>query len=206
MLDHAGFDLWADGYDESVGLSDESDTYPFAGYKAVLNNIYRQIRQQKSPDVLDIGFGTGTLTAKLYEQGCRIWGQDFSGRMIKLARAKMPQAKLVQGDFTDGLAKELQSQKYDAIVATYSLHHLTPERQIDFLKELLSLLKEDGKIFIGDVAFQTAADLAECREEAGDEWDAEEFYPVFDRIETAFPGKVSFQKHSRCAGVLTLEK
>lgn len=33
MLNHKGFDLWADGYDKSVGLSDEANTYPFAGYK-----------------------------------------------------------------------------------------------------------------------------------------------------------------------------
>ena len=33
MLDNKGFDLWADGYDKSVGLSEEENTYPFAGYK-----------------------------------------------------------------------------------------------------------------------------------------------------------------------------
>lgn len=37
MLDEMGFDLWADGYDTSVGLSDEAGTYPFAGYKKLLN-------------------------------------------------------------------------------------------------------------------------------------------------------------------------
>ena len=31
MLNNTGFDLWADGYDKSVGLSDENDRYPFAG-------------------------------------------------------------------------------------------------------------------------------------------------------------------------------
>ena len=40
MLDEKGFDLWADGYDSSVGLSDESDSYPFAGYRDILNEIY----------------------------------------------------------------------------------------------------------------------------------------------------------------------
>ena len=30
MLNNTGFDLWADGYDKSVGLSDENDRYPFA--------------------------------------------------------------------------------------------------------------------------------------------------------------------------------
>lgn len=29
MLDHKGFDLWADGYDKTVGLSEESNIYPF---------------------------------------------------------------------------------------------------------------------------------------------------------------------------------
>ena len=36
MLNDKGFDLWADGYDKSVGISDEENTYPFAGYKKVL--------------------------------------------------------------------------------------------------------------------------------------------------------------------------
>lgn len=43
MLNDNGFDLWADGYDESVGLSDEAGTYPFAGYRAVLGEIYRRV-------------------------------------------------------------------------------------------------------------------------------------------------------------------
>ena len=100
MLDKKGFDLWADGYDVSVGLSDEKNTYPFAGYKTVLNSIYRAVLAKPKATVLDIGFGTGTLTAKLYEQGCTIYGQDFSARMIELAAAKMPGAHLYQGDFT----------------------------------------------------------------------------------------------------------
>ena len=36
MLNHKEFDLWADGYDKSVGLSEENEAYPFAGYKKVL--------------------------------------------------------------------------------------------------------------------------------------------------------------------------
>lgn len=43
MLDIKGFNLWADGYDKSVGLSDEEGTYPFAGYKMILNTIYNYV-------------------------------------------------------------------------------------------------------------------------------------------------------------------
>jgi putative AdoMet-dependent methyltransferase len=57
MLSSKGFDLWANSYDESVNLSEESNVYPFAGYKDVLNTIYRMVRTSKSATVLDIGFG-----------------------------------------------------------------------------------------------------------------------------------------------------
>ena len=95
MLSNTGFDLWADGYDKSVGLSDENDRYPFAGYRAMMNALYQRVLAQSGRDVLDIGFGTGVLTSRLYEQGCHIYGQDFSARMIELTQAKMPEAKLL---------------------------------------------------------------------------------------------------------------
>lgn len=203
MLDKKGFDLWADGYDVSVGLSDEENTYPFAGYKTVLNSIYRTVLAKPKATVLDIGFGTGTLTAKLYEQGCTIYGQDFSARMIELAAAKMPRAHLYQGDFTLGLAEPLRQRRYDFIIATYSLHHLKDQQKIAFLKDLLALLKENGQILIGDVAFETRADLDRCRKTAGDEWDDEEIYFVADELKRSFP-TLSFEKMSHCAGVLSL--
>lgn len=35
----------------------------------------------------------------------------------------MPNSKLFKGDFSKGLVEELKQQKYDAIIATYSLHN-----------------------------------------------------------------------------------
>lgn len=34
MLDKTCFDLWADGYDKAVGISDEEKTYPFDGTRS----------------------------------------------------------------------------------------------------------------------------------------------------------------------------
>ena len=205
MLSKEGFDLWADGYDQAVGVSDEENAYPFAGYKDVLGNIFQTVMQKKNATVLDLGFGTGTLTAKLYEHGCSIYGQDFSPRMIELASGKMPGAHLFPGDFTQGLAKPLLNQNYDYIVATYSLHHLTDEQKIPFLHTLLDRLNKDGKILIGDVAFETRKELEQCRLEAKDEWDDEEIYFVIDELQKSFPG-LSFTRVSYCAGIITLHK
>ena len=51
MLNNKGFDLWADDYDKSVGLSDEDGTYPFAGYKTILNAIYNRVLSTSSKTV-----------------------------------------------------------------------------------------------------------------------------------------------------------
>lgn len=205
MLDEKGFDLWAYGYDQSVGVSDEDGTYPFAGYRQILNKIYNRVLAGKGKEVLDIGFGTGVLTAKLYEHGCSIWGQDFSERMIELAQKKMPEAKLYQGDFSEGLVKELESHRYDAIIATYSLHHLTDAQKIGLLKNLLSLLKDGGCIYIGDVAFDTRAEWEKQRKLIGEEWDDEEFYFVVDELTKTFP-QLKFEQVSFCSGLLYLQR
>ena len=203
MLNNKGFDLWADGYDKAVGISDEENTYPFAGYKKVLGFIFQTILESGNATVLDIGFGTGTLTTKLYERGCTVYGQDFSSKMIALAYEKMPNAHLYKGDFSKGLVEPLRNCRYDFIVATYSLHHLTDAQKCVFLSELRDHLKENGKIIIGDVAFETRKELEQCRLAAGDAWDDEEIYFVVEELRRDFP-QLSFTRMSDCAGILML--
>lgn len=205
MLDNKGFDLWADGYDNDVGLSDDEASYPFAGYKAVLAGIFQMILKKQRAVVLDIGFGTGILSTKLYEQGYTIYGQDFSQRMLELSLEKMPRAHLYQGDFSKGLIEPLSKIQYDFIVATYALHHLTDAQKIDFLNELLEYLQEDGRILIGDVVFENRAQLLQCKNEAGAAWDDDEIYFIIDELREPFPA-LNFKKISHCAGIITLSR
>ena len=124
--------------------------------------------------------------------------------MIALASEKMPNAHLYQGDFTKGLVEPLRSVRYDYIVATYSLHHLTDAQKSVFLSDLRNYLKENGKIMIGDVAFETRKDLEQCKLKTGDTWDEDEIYFVVEELRKDFPG-LSFTQMSDCAGVLILD-
>ena len=171
----------------------------------ILGEIYRRVLTAAGRSILDIGFGTGTLTTRLYEQGCQIYGQDFSERMITLAQQKMPGAQLYQGDFSQGLATPLTEQRYDAIIATYSLHHLTDRQKVDFLHSILPLLNEDGCIYIGDVAFETRSQMDQCRNANIADWDDDEIYFVYDELKQHFP-RLTFEPMSPCAGLLTLKR
>lgn len=123
--------------------------------------------------------------------------------MIELAHSKMPNACFYEGDFSQGLVPELCGRKYDAIVATYSLHHLTDEQKVAFIRTLLPLLKEGGRLLIGDVAFETRDALDRCKTQAGEEWDDEEIYFVYDELKPHFPA-MTFTRFSDCAGLLEL--
>lgn len=48
MLSKQDFDLWANGYDKTVQVSEESGVYPFAGYRAILNTIFNEVMVQEN--------------------------------------------------------------------------------------------------------------------------------------------------------------
>ena len=204
-MNNTGFDLWAESYDKDVFVSDGNDSYPFAGYQLVLKKICDICLSKTSPSVLDVGFGTGSLTSRLYERGCLIFGQDFSPKMLEIAQAKMPDAQLFLGDIAEGLGQQLLGRQYDFIVSTYALHHLTDIQKIDFIRRAVQQLSPTGQLLIGDVAFESRAQLEACRTQAGLAWDEDEIYFVYDELLPHFP-KLKFEKLSFCAGLLSLSK
>jgi putative AdoMet-dependent methyltransferase len=208
MLSKQGFNLWADGYDKTVDVSEEKGVYPFAGYRAILNAIFNEVMESEGSRVLDIGFGTGVLTAMLYEKGHHIDGIDFSPRMIALAKPKMPNANLIDWDIATGLPEEIKMKKYDYIVSTYALHHLTDEEKVTFITGLLPLLSDDGKVLIGDIAFQTRQQLEDCKNDSKEFWDNDEFYFVFNEIRSVLKDlcKLEFLPISHCGGVIEITK
>lgn len=208
MLSKQGFDLWADGYDKTVKLSEESNQYPFAGYKEILNSIFNEVMQIKGGTVLDIGFGTGVLTTKLYENGHEIHGFDFSSKMIDIAKEKMTNANLFEWDLSNGLPIDRFSTKYDAIISTYTLHHFTDEEKVRYIVELLPYLTQSGNIYIGDVAFETLEQLEQCRQESIQYWDGDEYYFVYEQFSELLNGicHVAFHPISHCGGVFIISK
>jgi putative AdoMet-dependent methyltransferase len=90
------FDNWAKNYDSSI-LSDK-DNFPFAGYERILEQAVHLAEVRPSMRILDLGIGTGNLAARFLNQGCQVWGLDFSAEMLAQTRAKYPQILLAQAN------------------------------------------------------------------------------------------------------------
>jgi putative AdoMet-dependent methyltransferase len=206
MLDNKGFDLWADNYDKSVGISDDKSDYPFAGYKKLMSRIYNTVMKDKKLNILDIGIGTGSLSAELYKNGHKITGIDFSEEMIKICKTKMPLARLIQYDFVKGLPESIKGEKFDYIISTYALHHLNDGEKIVLIKESLKILDNGGSIIIGDIGFQTKKEFDACKASYHDEWD-DEYYFVFEEMKDKLAEgyQIKYEQVSICAGIIVIK-
>lgn len=211
MLNNTGFDQWADCYDQSVKQSEINGEYPFAGYSSVLSGIYEKVyasmQKKNNIKVLDIGFGTGVLTERLYRMNCHITGIDFSEKMIAAAQEKMPEATLLCHDFSKGLPAELCDKAFDFIISTYVIHHLSDNEKVLFIEALVPLLKRGGSILIGDVSFETRSEFAACKEQFKTVWDEDEIYLVANELCGMLKGRFVCQYHqlSHCAGLLSIQ-
>lgn len=143
------FDQWAPHYDQTVFGTNNEYAEVFENYTAILTEISRQIGPGQS--VLEIGVGTGNLTQLLVKQGLNVVGIEPSLQMRSLARAKLPQVPILEGHFLSVPSNE----RFDAIVTSYALHHLTlPEKRKAF-KYLKGFLREKGKLIIADTMFES---------------------------------------------------
>lgn len=205
VMDQTGFDNWAPTYEQTVFASDISETFPFAGYNQVLKAIPTMLPPGKALNILDIGFGTGKLTQKLYKQGHRIHGVDFAENMVRIAQQKMTKAALQQYDFSAGFPQVFKDKSFDAILCTYALHHLTPGQQQRLITQCIEHLTPKGLMLIGDISFATQRELEACRLIYKDEWDEAEYYLIHEEMQKHY-SIVEYQQHSFCAAVYVLAK
>ena len=205
MLSSEAFDRWAASYDDDVRACVEADEYPFAGYFDALDQLFDLADSREGSSVLDLGIGTAVLARRLAEKGHPVAGVDFSAEMCARARESLPGALILRHDLTLGLPPELAGRRFDFIVASYSLHHLTEEQKTALLRALRDHLTPDGAVLIADVCFPDEAALRECRAAYGDQWDDEEYYFTEAGLRAALPEyHVDAIPVSFCADVLIL--
>ncbi len=204
-MDGKKYDLWSDGYGAAVHLLNDKDEYPVAGYATVLSEVYNMVRESDAKKILDVGFGTGIVTKKLYGDGYELYGVDSSEQMVEAGKEFMPKAKLVMADYSLGLPLRLIQEKYDMIISVYAFHHLDHYEQEHLIEDMLRQLAPGGQIIIGGLAFETIADMKELRKQTKDNWLYKGMYMLYDELDKVF-SNVTWTKISKCAGIVTITK
>lgn len=199
------YDLWSDGYDIACNLLEERDEYPVAGYKEVLNQVYQRVRTSSGKKVLELGFGTGILARKLYQDGYEIHGVDHSESVVDVAREDMPKVHFLCDDYEMGIPEEMMFEEFDVCIATYSINKMDAYEKADLFQDVLDHLRPGGKLIVGDVAFENLADMKKLAREFKDRRIHFDYPLVHEEAIKDFP-ELSWTPVSKCAAILELDK
>ncbi len=127
-------------YDAIAEEFDETRQFPWKEFEVFLPFYNRESA------VLDLGCGNGRLLTFLKKHGYKKYlGVDQSKKLLALAQAKFPQEKFLLADISRLPAFE---EKFDAIFAIASFHHLPPKEHFNILKAWKETLKPGGRLFM----------------------------------------------------------
>jgi trans-aconitate methyltransferase len=140
-----------------AGLYDDKHSFVWKLAAGVLELLNAQPGER----ILDLGCGTGHLTAKIAETGARTVGVDRSPEMIRQAREKYPSLKFEVMD-----AREIALDgNFDAVFSNATLHWIKePERVIAGIKKAL----RPGGRFVAE--FGGRGNTGELLKAIGDAW------------------------------------
>jgi len=116
--------------------------------KHILPDKYRKMVAESltGQSVLDIACGTGTFLQKAVEMGFSCAGMDLSPGMLKQAKKKLPDVKLITASYYDIPFAE---NEFDNVVATYALGGVHVQAS-KVLAEMKRVCRPGGQIMILD--------------------------------------------------------
>ena len=98
--------------------------------------------------VVDVGCGTGTLTAKLASLGYDVVGLDPSRGMLDVLRSRAPGIRAVQGSATE---LPFDDEAFDLSLSVATMHHIAdPQAVRAGLMEMVRVVKPGGRILVWD--------------------------------------------------------
>ncbi|RPA66113.1 class I SAM-dependent methyltransferase [Gordonia oryzae] len=97
------------------------------------------------PGVIDVGCGIGHVAAYLAASGCVVSAVDPSSAMLQIAREIHPHIDFWQGD---ALLADIDLSQVDALVARFSLIHLSPDEVGEVLASWRRRLPPDALVLV----------------------------------------------------------
>lgn len=127
-----GYDAIADAF---AAWRDRIDGDPRDEWRGEL-----EARLPDGARVLELGCGNG-VDARLLAERFQVTGVDVSAEQISRARAAVPEATFIQGDFTE---LDLPAASFDAVASFYVFNHVPRERLATLLERIHRWLVPGG--------------------------------------------------------------
>lgn len=125
----------------------ENKFMDFDSYKKRIQAFCKILEPEAS--ILDIGCGPGNVVKQLLESGkeFEILGMDLSNEMINRARVNVisKRVNFIVGDVRD---MGLERNRFDAVIASFCLPHLTNEEAEKLIEDISRVLRKSGLLYL----------------------------------------------------------
>lgn len=115
--------------------------------------LLAQANLQNNQTILDLACGTGTLAIAVKKKSpeAEVFAFDVDEKILRMAQTKTAKAK-IKIHFEQGFSDNLPfaDQTFDRVFSTLAFHHLSHEKKIATVKEILRVLKKDGEFHLAD--------------------------------------------------------
>lgn len=129
-----------------------------AYYYGILGMVADEVAAGGYRSVLDLGCGTGNLTALVRERcpGAKVCGVDPAERMVELATDRFRDDPGVEIRRGEGTKIPYESESFDCVVSNLALHHVLPELRPLCAGELSRVLEPGGRLVYSDLFWRAA--------------------------------------------------
>lgn len=117
---------------------------PSGGSRLLRRRLVDALGVTPGDRVLELGCGTGQVTAELSRRGAEVVAVDALAEMLSAARRRAPQARFVQGD----LRTSAVGGRFDHVVFSFVLHNLGHSDRVTVLSRAASSIGDTGRIGI----------------------------------------------------------
>ncbi len=137
---------------ETIGAYDESAlVYENGGFGDASPHVHTFSEAlSRGACILEVGCGLGTDAAELTLAGFTVTATDISTGMIKHAKQRYPNLDI---DFRDNVSmtdlSQFSDESFDAVIANFSLIHISKEDTPQCFFEFARVLKPGGRLFLG---------------------------------------------------------
>lgn len=135
----AGYDSMVDTWEDWVARIEDDPRARWAD--ELLDRLPEGAR------IVELGCGGGTAETTLLARRFRLTGVDLSAEQLQRAADRVPEAELVQADFTE---LELEPGSVDAVAAFYSFNHV-PRELLAGLFARIHLWLAPGGLFLASL-------------------------------------------------------
>lgn len=121
---------------------------PAGGSRRLRRRFVEHLQVRPAEGVLELGCGTGQVTAELVSVGADVVAVDRLPAMLAAARARAPSATFMEGDVVD----DMPVGSYDVVVLAFVLHSFDAAGRRQLLVTAAERVRTGGRIGILDWA------------------------------------------------------